>query len=1132
MADTGNTQQGNNQPTYDPSLDNFQGTQFERDVHIIAQSMLKQNPDLNSLRNSTRQSQSAISTNSKWTFGRNGLSNRSRSSSGGILNDLEAGIRDELLRSITGGNFRRGMQGVMNEFTKKFGIQLRDLPYEYGKHLGKLAANTKLGKAITGKLESAAGSLLGRVFGKESASSIINIFKNSAGGIGGGINGANFAQGGMNNPQLTQLFGKMDKFFTSGGAGVGAAIAVFYIAMKPLLQGIGDFIKAWGSALNREEDTRRKRLKNAQDRMQKDMEYLVKAPFEILENAAKEWEQTWDNNLAKVSLTQGYNKESTYALYSAVAEQLNAEGFGSTIAATAVINNLSKILDTGLSGAVAQAFAYESTILSSAIPTEDFTQYAATYAQIATDAMNSGLSQADAIDYANLQLEEFASNLLYSSRTLSGGFSTGLKDAQSLFQNAVEIAQTAKTHNVSEISGTLTSVSAIIGAVAPDLAQGLVQNVVSAAIGGNDSSIVALRSLAGINAGNTEFLRQMANDPQGVFVNIFRSLANMQNMSPANYMEVAEGLASVFGVDMKAFARVDFNQLADKISQMQVNQDSLAENIALLQSGQATMSTEQLKIQEINNVILEEGLAYVIDSEAGRMIQQNMWEEQRANALMENEYAVNLQGAALSLLEGMRHTVANILAFLNPIGWVADKVAQLAVTDMERREATRQIADVLERGAVGSNHIAFSNLTNTSGQDLHLVTSLVEMMGGKNLNNVIRNWADTGVSIAGIIGNPALAAIGWLAGDNNGALNSSSSWNRAIDKVGGMDALFGDFLGAPGQTKFSNGLSIQSLYSGFNVGKSAAALLSGSANSATYSALTNNATAEAFAASKESLQAFIDSAATAASTMTLDEYLATAADYGIANIDEALEDYGMSKEDLRGHFEGYQSGIGGTEKAAREQNIQDFIEENRGFWDYSGGTSGVFQTAMWLPFFGNGNKYDTRMDAVDSALSVIQYRIGMNESHTVIGGIEELSRKLGDDTEFTVLSVLGQMEHEIRTTFVDSSSAFQKCLADWTAYIASKEDYRSGVNLASSWNELKQAEGDRQNETLLALANAMNVFSADELQKLDPQLQTNALLGEIVIILQAIMQQNNNQAGGLGLIDTISALGLGMTTKQ
>lgn len=1134
MPENDNGQQGNTQPTFNPSLDNFSGTQFERDVHIIAQSLLKQHPDLNTLRNSTRQSQSSVSTNHNWTFGRNGLSGRSRSSSGGILGDFEDGIRDELLRSITGGNFRRGMQSVMNEFTKKFGIQLRDLPYEYGKHLGKLAADTKLGKQLTGKLQNLAGGLLERVFGKGNASSIIQAFKTGAGG-GGGQLGANFAQGGMNNPQLTQLFGKMDKYFTSGGgAAVGAAVAVFYIAMKPFLQGIGDFIKAWGKALNREEDSRKKRLENAQKRMQADMEYLVKAPFEILENAAKKWEETWDSNLAKISLTQGYNKESTYALYSQIAEQLNADGLGSVIAATDVVNNLSKVLDTGLSGAVAQAFAYESTILSAAMPTEDFTSYAATYAQVATDAMNSGLSQAEAVDYANLQLEEFASNLLYSSRTLSGGFSTGLKDAQSLFKDAVEIAQTAKTHNVSEISGTLTSVSAIIGAVAPDLAQGLVQNVVSAAVGGNNSSIVALRSLAGINAGNTEFLRQMANDPQKVFVNIFRSLANMQNMSPANYMEVAEGLADVFGVDMKAFARVDFNNLADKISQMQVNQASLEENIKLLQSGEATMSTEQLKIQEINNVILEEGLAYVIDSEAGRMIQQNMWEEQRANALMENEYAVNLQGSALSLLEGMRHTIANILSFLNPIGWVADKVAQLYVVDQERKENTRQIADILERGAVGSNHIAFGNLTNTSGQDLHLVPSLIEMMGGTNYKNAYKNMAIQAVDIISGIANPAGAVISWLAGDDNFALNGPTSWNRAVDAVGGMDALFGGFLGAPGQTYFSPGLSVQSLYSGFNVGKSTAALLSGSLNSATYtgSPLTQSATAQAFAANKEALQSFINSAATAAGTMTLEQYLGTAAQYGIANVEDALDDYGMSMEDLRNYFEGHQSGIGGTEKAAREQNIQDFIEENRGFWDYSAGVSGVFQTAMWIPFFGDGQKYDTRMDAVDLALTSIQDRIGDKEKHTVISGIEELSDKLGDNSTFTVLSVLGQIESEIRTTFVDNKSRFQECLADWTSYIASKSDYSTGVRSSGAWSELKQAEGDRQNETLLALANAMNVFSADELQKLDPQLQANALLGEIVILLQTIMQQNNTQAGGLGLIDTISALGLGMTTRQ
>ena len=114
----------------------------------------------------------------------------------------------------------------------------------------------------------------------------------------------------------------------------------------------------------------------------------------------------------------------------------------------------------------------------------------------------------------------------------------------------------------------------------------MVDNVVQAAIGGNNNSaLVALRSLAGVNAGNTEFLQAMAQDPKKVFSTLFSNLANMQNMSPANYMEVAEGLSDVFGIDKAAFARVDFNYLAKAINAMNTNSDTLEENLALLESG-------------------------------------------------------------------------------------------------------------------------------------------------------------------------------------------------------------------------------------------------------------------------------------------------------------------------------------------------------------------------------------------------------------------------------------------------------------------------------------------------------------------------------------------------------------------
>ena len=1144
MPDPNDQQQITN-PTYDPFQDQIRprntGDPALDAIYYFADT-IRTNPNFSRNFNAPRQSQSNVSAQSKWTFGnRNGYGGGRRNSSGGLLDDFEAGIRDGLLDSLAGGNFKAGIQGALSEFTNKFGFQLKDLPNQYGKHLGKMLSDSKLGKALGNKLSGLAEKFLTKALGSSEAGSIMDAFKGGAqnllgGGSGGGLLGGGGPNGPLTNANAEKLFGKFDKFFSNIGVGGGIAIAVFIACMKPLLEGAADFFKSWGAAVMRDENERKKKLENAQKRLKADLEYIAKEPFEILKKGAEEWYNTWDANLSKVALTQGYTKEGVYELYSSIAENLNANGLGKVIPATDVVNNLGKILETGLSGAIAEAFAYESTWLSAAIPTQDFTSYASTYAQVASDAINAGLSQEEAIAYANTQLEEFASNLLYSSRTLTGGFTTGLKDAQSLFQNAVEIAQTAKTHNVSEISGVLTSVSGVIGSVAPDLAQGLVQNIVQAAIGGNDSSIVALRSLAGINAGNTDFLRQMAQDPQSVFVNIFRNLGEMQKMSPTNYMEVAEGLSSVFGVDMKALARVDFNQLAEKISTMQVNTSSLAENLEILQSGQSTLTADQLRYQEINNDILNNGLAYVIDSEYGRMIQEHMWEEQIANQLSENEYAVNLQGSALSLLEGLRHTVANILSFLNPIGWAADKVAQIWVVENERKENTRQIADILERGAVGSNASSFANLTNVSGADLQLTRSLVELMGGQDLKSAYRKAAQMATDIASGIGNPWLGVAALYTNATTGGIGHStvgnallgpSSWNRGVNDVGGMAGMFGDWLGTPTMTSTGGIASRVSKYSGFNVGKSAISS-AGIYSGVTGSPLTASEVAASFATDKTILQDFINSAATAATTMTYAEYLKTAKDYGIEDIQTALDDYGITPETLEGYFEEYRSGISGTKEEERKQNIQDFIEENRAFWDYTSGSSGIFQTAMWLPFFGDGRKYDTRMDSVDTALANIQSQLGNQDRHTVISGIEELSRKLGDDSSHTVISALETMHETFTDTFVDTSSVFQRCLADWIRYIAESKEYTSTIDKSQAWNDFKYAEQDQRTEATLALANALQVFSADELQKMDPQLQANALLGEIVIILQAIMQQTNTP-GGLNLIDAISAMSVGMT---
>ena len=1178
MAEDQNTQQFNYN-SFNP-MQQWSGD----DVKDIAQALrilTSNGPDgLKALglgRRAPTESQSNFASGgSKWKIDENNHSRPKHRNSGNILEDFETGIKEQLLDSLAGGNFKKGMQGALDAFAKEFGMDIRDLPNELGRKVTKKAfdsfKNSETGQAMAGKAKELGNKALDSIFknvkgGDAIKGGLKNVVKGfltsgaeGAGTSGGGLFSGMVSATGSTGAAVAEGAGTAavgSGVAASGGGAAGAAvagsagsgvasgvvsagaaagpygwialavIAAVVIAAKslaPALEGLVSVVKNVGKYFTKDEDLRKKRAENAQKRLQADMEWIAKKPFEILEEAWKKWEDTWDSNLRTVGQTQGYDKEAVYALYESYAERLREENLASVINATDIADKLSSVLESGLSGTVAEEFAYIATKLGAAIPTQDFFQYADTYASIAANAISQGASQREALNRANEELENFASNLLYSSRELAGGFSTGLKNSSDLFKQAAQIAQSAKTYNASEISGTLTSVSAIIGAVAPDLADSLVSNVVEAAIGGNDSSIVALRSLAGINASNTEFLRAIAEDPQSVFAALFSQLANYQNMAPDNFMEAAEGLAEVFGIDKAAFARVDFNYLADAIASMNTNNSSLQENLELLVSGQTTTSAEQLKAQEINRVILDEGLAYVIDSEAGRMIQEHMWDEQIANELESNTYAVDIQGAALEFLEGIRKSMTTLLNFLNPVGFIAKGVANMVESVTTAIGNEQDLVEILKLGAVGSNAKALNNLT-TRGKDLDLTTSLVEMMGGTK-GVAALNWYAKGMQFnANMLGLGGSSTFNWLNDQARGNTSAASPLAMAIGLVKRASESF---------DKSSN--AITSRYGWGSVGKSVAqALQSTPINTKSYigGLITSTASATQFSqeSSNKRFQEFIDTASEAAKTMTYEQWVATARSKGISDFSQALSDYGRTESELRSYFEENEAQAGARIEAARKEDEQLFRDENREFWDYASGSSGVFQTAMWLPFFGDGQKYDSRMDSVDIALSNLQYQIGTADKHTVISGIEELSRKLGEDTDYTVIGVLDQMRSDISSTFVSNSSIFQRCLRGWISYLEDAEKYTSTVSKSSAWSDLKNAEKDQQTEATLALANALGVFSAEELKKLDPQLQTNVLLGEILVIVQTIMQQNNTAGGGLTLPDTLSALGLGVTLK-
>lgn len=1134
---------------------NRQGMSTEQDIAQslrILTGLMQKNPEAFGLgKRAPTESQSNYSE-SKWKLGEGKHSVPKYKSTGNPLKDFENGIKKELLDSLAGGNFKKGMQGALDTFAKEFGMDIRDLPAEAGKAVTQKAlkafSNSETGKKLKAEAAKSGERLLNNLFGgdekgqaiKGGIKNVVNSFLSGGQDIEGLDAVANLAQGAGEVSEVASSVGAasegmaglatvtpelsgalIEATMASGGlaAVLVAAAAVWLEIYGPALEGFFELVKSVGKSFNKSEEVRKKRAENAQKRLEADTEYMVKRPFEILEKAAEAWYNAWDNNINKIGQTQGYNKESLYALYESYADRLAEDNLAASVDVTEVINNLSSVLASGLSGEIAEEFAYIATKLNNAIPTQDFFSYVNDYTAVASNAVAQGKSQQEAIELANSQLYAFADTLTTASRELAGGFTVGLKDGSQLFSDAVKIAQSAKSENISGISGTLASVSAIIGSVAPDLASSLVDNIVQAAIGGNDSTIVALRSLAGIDASNTQFLQKMAQDPQAIFSDLFNNLAAKQTMSPDNYMEVAEGLASIFGIDKAAFARIDFSYLAQKIDELNANGSALKANLELLASGETTPSAAQLKNLEMQRIIQEEGLAYVIDSEEGRMIQQHMWDEQRDNALMENTFAVDIQGSALKFLEGIRETITNLLNFFNPIGFIANGVGNLVESVTEAIGNEQDIAEILQLGAVGSNTQAFNNLT-TRGKDLALTTSLVEMMGG-NKGITALNWLSDAAQINAYV---------------RGGLISSKLFNTVNDATSVRGLLQSAFMKDTSVSKSSRyswnsvgksiALGIQSHSMNTNVISSAASLAAEAASNAAERAqeISNKRFEEFLATAKD--------AVAGDNPLSYDEWVATAKTMGISDFDAALDAFGRTEDELKAYFTSNATAAGAEIENQRKEDEVKFRQETRDFWDYANGSSGVFQTAVWLPFFGDGQKYDTRMDYIDSALTDIQVRVGSPQKHTVISGIEELSDKLGDVTTYTVISILTQIHDDISSTFISTSSAFQRCLASWTRYIASSEQYTATVNKSAEWNSLKNAERDEQVEATLALANALGVFSAEELKKLDPQLQTNVLLGQIVTILQTIMQQNNTQGGSLSLLDTMSALGMGMTFKS
>ena len=854
---------------------------------------------------------------------------------------------------------------------------------------------------------------------------------------------------------------------------VAAAVWLVDKAMEqltPAIEGTKQMLESMKATANRAADERKKNLQAEQTRILADVETLIKTPFEILEKAANDLYSAWDNNIRTINGTQGYTKDELHSLISSYSQRLKSEGLSSVISSATITDNLTKVLQSGLSGPIADEFAYVATVLNSAIPTQDFFNYADQYAALAGTALASGQSQQEAIAYANRELSQFASNVLYASRNLSGGFTTGLQNSSKILEDSIKIAQSAKSNNVSEISGVLSSVSAIVGSVAPDLASSITDIVTKAATGGNSSDIVALRSLSGVNAGNTEFLKKFVENPKSIFSTLFQNLAEMQTMSQDAFMEVAEGLSDVFGVSMDAFARVDFSYLANSISAMDLNNASLEENLKHLASGQTTTTSEMLKMQKINEYMIEEGLAYVIDSEEARFIQQHLWDEQIARQMTEATYGVELRGSALEFLEGLQTSVKNILGFLNPFMLVG-KAIQVVGSAEEVLAQRADTASILKAVKVGNGRGKDLEALTITNRDHKLVGDLAQLITGSSNYSSTSTHRDLFANI--------------FSGGTQSSRSAVESFTLGTSSA--VSALKAQASNIASRSSSAGGRS--SIYSWGTITKSQASMIAKALETRQRSVVSSTPQQASQDAAKQRAEELLVKKLMSATELMSNQNKDGKMQYahyedwkkdaersvGKRNWEDAIEAAGLTENDLQSAFESHQAQQGAEIQQKRLENEENFWQAGKDFWQAD--EFRIREFAFW----------DTTM----------KYQTNQLEKTA------EICKILSETTNKILTNIHGELKnlHKDWTDYYIRYTTYGDGTGSLNA--AGRQTY-SYADVAKIANKEKQESYD----AVHALAEALNKNVVD---LHDPQVQTNALLGKILLVAEAILQQN--QAG-------------------
>lgn len=856
-----------------------------------------------------------------------------------------------------------------------------------------------------------------------------------------------------------------------------SAVEAFTAKLGQIAERFSKGFEKLTSSYDKVDEMRWANVEAQEERMLKDVETYIKHPFDVLEDAANKVYEVWDSALQTITATQGYDKSGLQDLMSAYASRLREEGLSDVVGTTDVTAMLQEILNAGLSGDVAEEFAYQATVLKKAIPTEDFTSYASSYASLVSSYMSAGHSQAEALSYATSQLKIFASSVLTASREVSGGLTTSLTGVSSLFDDIVKISQTAGVSDTSSLSSALSVVQAVAGQVSPDVGNALVSQIVEAAVGGNSSELVALRSLANTGASNTAFLQALAKDPSSVLATLFSSLDDMFDKTTDNYMEVAYSLADTFGISADSLARVNWDKLVDELRTNSAGTSALNQNMSLLQSGETTTSAESQRLAQINEYMINEGLSYVLDNEAARQIQQHMWDQEIAAEMKEATYAVDFAGGALELMTTVSSILSSIANFLT-LGFA--NIGNIIDSGMDYSNILSDIKTLLKVGNVGEgNAQAYHDLTTYDVNSLSYNKNEMDLWGQNS------KYYGTSSYTANQAANNITSQ--YFAAASNP--DSKYSWTSS-----GKSAL-SDF----GSTTYSASSSTSSA-------------VSQASDTSSVTDTISNQTANMLADWLDSMSSYIEQ------RQSFSDWWNSASEYGFSDVGSTLETLGYTQQDLQNAYLDQ-----ATDYAVDEQLVANQVESQM----YQQVLT--FLTSTYPTDRDNWNaKYDTNTASWNTTFSNAVASWNELYTSTMQTFTEHFDLKM---SEWSTL--YEEYAYDTNKKLQYGNNAFDEnfvndFLYEWKDYyIGNHTHYREATNFDASLRTIN-TERSQTGEAVLALAQTLTKNYED---LADPQVQTNVLLGQIVIILQSILtaQQSGN---GLTLPTALAALGLNITDTK